>query len=103
LQRPFIEKRLLYSMELITASQTLNSSNFPLANRSRPRHAGTLGPSVDQNRASATLSLSASILGSRQVKVLAQHSKKAGLRVSVNRESTPIDRKMNSSHGDTPD
>jgi hypothetical protein len=102
LQSAFIQKSLLHGMKLVAASQSLNSRDALLPNRCRPCHAGTLGPSIDQNRASATLTLSTSVLGSRQVKVLAQDREKAGLRISVDRESASVDRKMNGSHWTTP-
>jgi hypothetical protein len=61
-----------------------------------------LGPSIDQDGAGATLALSATVFGSGQVKILAQHSQKTDLSIRLDRAGTSVDSKLNRSHATPP-
>ena len=90
-------------MEPLAARKAFNSGDLLLGNGFGSCDARPLGSSIDQDGAGATPALSAAVLGSYQIKMLAQYSEKADLRVRVDPAGTPVNSKVNRSHCDTPD
>jgi hypothetical protein len=103
LQGACFEKCPLHGMQLFAASQTFNGDDLFLGNRFGSGYARALGSSIDQDSAGSALTLSAPVLGSSQIKVLAQYSEKAGLRIGIDRTRASIYSKLNRSHCDHPD
>ena len=95
---PASRNACLHGMELFAVGEAFNRRDLLLRNRSDPGDARSLRFSVNQDGAGAALALAAAVLASRQIKMIAQDGKKAGLRVGINRVGTSIDRKSNRSH-----
>jgi hypothetical protein len=89
-------------MKLVAARKTFNGGDLLLRHVFGSRDARPLGPSIDQDGAGATLALSATVLGSGQIKILAQYSQKTDLRIRLDRAGTSVDRKLNRSHATPP-
>jgi hypothetical protein len=85
-------------MKLFAARKTLNGGDLLLRDVFGSRDARPLSPSIDQDGAGATLALSAAVLGSSQIKIVAQYSQKTDLRIRLNRAVTSVDSKLNRSH-----
>jgi hypothetical protein len=96
----FFEKCSLHGVELFTARKTFNGGDFLLGNGFGSCDARPLGSSIDQDGAGSALTLPAAVLGSHQIKVLAQYREKAGLRIGVDRAGASVDSKVNRSHCD---
>jgi hypothetical protein len=85
-------------MKLFAARKTFNGSDPLWGYVFGSRDARPLSPSIDQDGAGATLALSAAVLGSSQIKILAQYSQKTDLRIRLDRVETSVDSKTNRSH-----
>jgi hypothetical protein len=89
-------------MKLVAARKTLNGGDLFFRDAFGSRDARPLGPSIDQDGAGATLALSTTVLGSGQIKILAQYSQKTDLRICLDRAVTSVDSKLNRSHAIPP-
>jgi hypothetical protein len=89
-------------MKLVAVRKTLNGSDLFFRDVFGSRDARPLGPSIDQDGAGATLALSTTVLGSGQIKILAQYSQKTNLRIRLDRAGTSVDSKLNRSHAIPP-
>jgi hypothetical protein len=89
-------------MKLVAARKTFNGGDVFLRDVFGSRDARPLGPSIDQDGAGATLALSAAVLGSSQIKILAQYCQKTDLRIRLNCVGTSVDSKLNRSHATPP-
>jgi hypothetical protein len=101
LHRFLVEERLLHRMELVSSGNAFDGDNLLRADRPSSGDAGSLGFSIDENGAGATLALPAAVLASRQVEMIAQDGKQAGLWICFYRVGVSVDGETNHSHKKT--
>ncbi len=80
-----LDESRLHRVKILSVSQSLNGGHFIAIVHQSKTEARLDAPAVDDDRASATLSMIAPFLAACQVKAIAQHIKKGHTRIDVQR------------------